>query len=59
MGAVLPMIKKVRNHYILFTQDGSKVLGTHGSRAEAEAQETAINISKARKAGHDIPPPKK
>ncbi len=32
-----------------------KVLGTHKTRAEAKAQEDAINISKARAAGHRIP----
>jgi len=36
------------------TQDGSKRLGTHTSRADAEAQERAINISKAKAAGHRI-----
>lgn len=50
------MIKKVRKHYILMTQEGSKILGTHASRAEAEAQETAINLSKARAAGDRVPP---
>lgn len=32
-----------------------KVLGTHNSRAAAERQEKAIQISKARAAGHRIP----
>lgn len=32
-----------------------KVLGTHPTRAAAEKQEDAINISKARAAGHRIP----
>lgn len=32
-----------------------KVLGTHPTRAAAEKQESAINISKARAAGHRIP----
>jgi hypothetical protein len=49
------MIRRVHGKYVLFAQDGSKVLGKHATKAEAEAQETAINISKARKAGHKIP----
>lgn len=32
-----------------------KTLGKHSTRAGAEAQESAINISKAKKAGHRIP----
>ncbi len=40
--------------YQLISRTG-KVLGTHNSRAAAERQESAINISKARSAGHRIP----
>jgi hypothetical protein len=40
--------------YVLVDSKGH-VLGTHDSRTRAEAQENAINISKARKAGHPIP----
>lgn len=32
-----------------------KILGTHPTKASAEKQESAINISKARVAGHHIP----
>jgi hypothetical protein len=54
------MIKKQGNQFVLYTKDGSKVLGKHGTRDDAVAQEMAINISKAREAGHFIPkPPKK
>jgi hypothetical protein len=41
--------------YTLHTSDGSKVLGRHRTRADAERQERAIAISKARAAGHKIP----
>jgi hypothetical protein len=49
------MIKRVHNQYVLFTKDGKKVLGKHPSMEKAKAQEVAINISKARAAGHHIP----
>jgi hypothetical protein len=41
--------------HVLYSKDGSQVLGRHRTRKEAEAQEAAINIAKARKAGHRIP----
>ena len=42
--------------WLLLSKTGRKrVLGTHKSLAGAKAQETAINISKARAAGHRIP----
>ena len=49
------MIKKEGRKWVLYTHDGEKVLGTHETKKEAEAQEVAINISKARAAGHRIP----
>ena len=49
------MIKKEGNKFVLYTKDGSKVLGKHATRGDAKRQEIAINISKARKAGHKIP----
>lgn len=49
------MIKKSAGNYVLYTKDGSKRLGTHPTKEAAEAQEAAIQISKARKAGHKIP----
>jgi hypothetical protein len=49
------MIKKCCNQWCLYTKDGSRLLGKHPSRASAMKQESAINISKAKKAGHIIP----
>jgi hypothetical protein len=49
------MIKHVGKKWILYSSDGSRKLGEHDSKADAERQERAINISKARKAGHRIP----
>ena len=43
------MIKKEGSKWKLYTKDGGKVLGTHGTRKEAAAQEAAINISKGKK----------
>ena len=43
------MIKHVPNTstpYHLYTKDGSRLLGKHETKAQAEAQETAINIRK-------------
>ncbi len=47
-------VRKRGNKYQLVSGTG-KVLGTHDTRKEAESQEKAITISKARKAGHQIP----
>lgn len=49
------MIKKEGKQFVLYSKDGSKVLGKHSSRGDAKRQEAAINISKARAAGHKIP----
>ncbi len=49
------MIVKRGKIWILYTSDGSRVLGRHKTRADAVRQERAINISKARAAGHRIP----
>ncbi len=49
------MIKKCGKKWCLYAHDGKRVLGTHKTKKEAESQEAAINISKARKAGHKIP----
>lgn len=51
------MIKKQGRTWVLYTSDGKRVLGKHKSRASAVRQERAINISKARAAGHRIPRP--
>ena len=49
------MIKKQGNKYVLVSKHTGKVLGRHSSRADALAQERAVQISKAKKAGHFIP----
>lgn len=48
------MIKREGKKWVLYSKDGKKKLGTHYSRADAKSQEAAINISKARAAGHRI-----
>lgn len=40
------MIRKRGNKYILYTKDGSRKLGEHATRKEAEAQERAIEANK-------------
>lgn len=40
------MIRKQGNKYVLISKTTGRVLGTHNSRKEAEAQEAAINIAK-------------
>jgi len=44
-------VRKVGRSWVLYTKDGSKVLGRHTSREGALAQERAIYASKARYAG--------
>jgi hypothetical protein len=41
--------------WVLRSKRTGKILGHHKSRAAAERQERAINLSKARRAGHRIP----
>lgn len=41
--------------YALVSPHSGRVLGTHRSAASAKRQERAINIAKARAAGHFIP----
>lgn len=48
------VIKKEGDKFVLYSHEGKK-LGEHPSRAAAEKQESAVNISKAREAGHHIP----
>ncbi len=43
------MIKRVGKKWVLYTRDGSKVLGKHDTRREALAQERAIEINKHRR----------
>ena len=47
-------IRMRKGKFVLISSEG-KTLGTHDTRAEAEAQEVAVNISKARASGHRIP----
>lgn len=42
------MIKHIGDKWVLFTKDGSRRLGTHNSEADAQAQERAVEASKAR-----------
>lgn len=49
------MIRKRGKKFYLYTHDGKRILGRHATREQAVAQERAINISKARAAGHRIP----
>ena len=49
------MIKKRGKKWVLLSKESGRVLGTHPTKAGAEKQEAAINISKARAAGHRIP----
>lgn len=49
------MIKKVGKKWILYSHDGKKILGHHPTKASAKRQEAAVNLSKARAAGHRIP----
>lgn len=47
-------VRKKGDKYQLVSSDG-RVLGTHPTRSEAQKQEAAVNVSKARAAGHRIP----
>ena len=47
-------VKRRGGKYQLVSGSG-RVLGTHPSKKKAKRQERAIQISKARKAGHKIP----
>jgi hypothetical protein len=51
------MIEKRGRRFVLKSKTSGRTLGTHPTKAAAEAQETAINMSKARAAGHRMPPP--
>lgn len=55
MVEVVKVIRKEGSKWVLYDSSGKKKLGTHDTKAEAKAQETAIKLSKARKAGHKIP----
>jgi hypothetical protein len=49
------MIVKRGKQWCLLSKSSGRTLGCHPSRAQALAQEKAIQISKARAAGHFIP----
>lgn len=49
------MIKKRGSRWVLLSKSSGRVLGTHGTKKDAEKQERAIQLSKARAAGHKIP----
>lgn len=50
------MIKKQgEGKWVLKSKKSGKVLGHHKTKKAAKSQEAAINISKARAAGHRIP----
>lgn len=39
------MIRKEGNRWVLYSKDGSKVLGAHGTRDAAMEQEMAIHVA--------------
>ena len=53
------MIRKRKGKYVVVGDNTGKTLGKHATKEEAEAQITAINMSRARAAGHKLPPPPK
>lgn len=48
------MIKKEGKQWCLYNKAGTQKLGCHPSKTAAQKQESAVNISKARKSGHKI-----
>jgi len=49
------MIRKRGKKWALLSKSSGRVMGTHPTRAAAVRQERAVNLSKARAAGHRIP----
>ena len=45
--------------FLLTSKKTGRILSKHRKLADAKAQETAINLSKARAAGYRIPRPKR
>ena len=43
------VIKKEGNKWVLYSKDGSKVLGRHDTKEDAKKQEAAIKINKKKK----------
>jgi hypothetical protein len=56
---IIPVTRNKKRRYVLVSKKTGRVLGTHKTMAEAKAQEHAISMSKARAAGHRLPPPPK
>jgi hypothetical protein len=53
-------IRQVGEKWALFSKKTGKKISEHATEEQAKAQETAINMAKARAAGHHLPaPPKK
>ncbi len=52
------MIVKMGNEWILLDRNGERILGRHATQEDALRQERAIQIAKARRRGHVIPPPR-
>lgn len=52
------IVRNANDEWELWTRDGKRLLGTHRTKHEAVSQERAIDIAKARRAGHRIPRPK-
>ena len=50
------MIERRGGKFVVLSEHG-RVLGTHNTKAEAEAQLNAIHISQGRASGHKIPFP--
>lgn len=45
------VIRKEGNKWVLRTKDGSKVLGRHGTKAQAKRQERKIKMEEAKREG--------
>ncbi len=43
------VVRKEKDKYVLYSADGTKILGTHDSKSAAAKQEQAIQIQKRRK----------
>lgn len=43
------MIKKVGTEHILYTRDGTRILGRHDTPQQARRQEMAIKVAEARR----------
>jgi hypothetical protein len=50
-------IVKAGRHWLVVTHNGKRILGEHPTEIAAQAQKTAIALSRARRAGDRVPPP--